>query len=300
MLADILAQLQQKQASEGESGVTAAFELNWECLEPQEQKLAGLLSLFALAPISWSLVESAASASNLEFDIKASCTILIQRYLVQHLAEDTYQIHERIRELLRVKLEDLAEADELKHGFCEAMVAVARNIPQTPTQVEIAKATLAIPHLAEAATVYQDWLSDKDLIWVFVGLGRFYEGQGAYEQALPWREQSLSIARERFGEEHPDVATSLNNLAALYKSQGKYSQAEPLYQQALEMTRRLLGEEHPSVATSLNNLAYLYSSQGRYSEAEPLYQQALEIYERCLGVNHPYTVTCRENFENLP
>jgi tetratricopeptide (TPR) repeat protein len=299
MLADILAQLQQKQASEGESGVTAAFELNWECLELQEQKLAGLLSLFALAPISWSLVESAASASNLEFDIKASCTILIQRYLLQHLAEDTYQIHERIRELLRVKLEDLAEADELKRGFCKAMVAVARDIPQTPTQVEIAKASLAIPHLAEAATVYQDWLSDKDLIWVFVGLARFYEGQGAYEQALPWREQSLSIARERFGEEHPDVATSLNNLASLYDSQGRYSQAEPLYQQALEMRRQLLGEEHPDVATSLNNLALLYKSQGRYSEAEPLCQQALEMRRQLLGEEHPDVATSLNNLASL-
>ncbi len=263
MLADILAQLQQKQASEGESGVTVAFELNWESLEPQTQKLACLLSIFALAPIPWSLVESAASACNLEFDIKASCTLLIQRYLLQQKAQDTYQIHERIRELLRLKLEDLAElethhdASQLKRGFCQALVAVAQDIPQTPTQIQIAKASLAIPHLAEAATTYQDWLGDEDLIWVFIGLGRFYKGQGAYEQALPWFTQSLSATRKRFSEEHPDVATSLNNLALLYKS------------------------------------------LGRYSEAEPLYIQALEIAEKVLGVNHPNTLTCRENLEDL-
>ena len=35
------------------------------------------------------------------------------------------------------------------------------------------------------------------------------------------------------GDEHPDVATSLNNLAALYKSQGRYIDAEPLYKDAL-------------------------------------------------------------------
>ncbi|WP_243147226.1 hypothetical protein [Scytonema sp. UIC 10036] len=175
MLADILAQLQQKQASVGESGVTAAFELNWECLEPEAQKLACLLSLFALAPILWSLVELAASASDLELDIKASCTILVQRYLLQQLASDTYQIHERIRELLRLKLEDLEEASKLKRGFCQAMVAVARDIPPTPNQIQIAKASLAIPHLTEAATAYQDWLSDEELTSVFVGLDKFYK-----------------------------------------------------------------------------------------------------------------------------
>ncbi|MEH2193538.1 MAG: tetratricopeptide repeat protein, partial [Nostoc sp.] len=231
MLADILAQLQ-KQASAGESGIAAAFELNWQSLESEAQKLASLLSLFALAPIPWSMVESAASASHLEFDLKANCTILVERYLLQELAEDTYQVHDRIRELLQQKLEELAEADELKRGFCQAMVALAQDIPQTPTLIEIAQATLVIPHLAGTATVYQAWLSDDDLIWPFLGLARFYQGQGAYAQALPWYEQSLSVTRKRFGDEHPDVATSLNNLAGLYKSQGRYSDAEPLYIEA--------------------------------------------------------------------
>ncbi|MHC5727684.1 MAG: tetratricopeptide repeat protein, partial [Nostoc sp.] len=294
MVADILAQLQ-KQAQSGESGVAAAFELNWQCLEPEAQKLACLLSLFALAPIPWSLVESAASASSWEFDFKANCAVLVEHYLLQELAEDTYQVHERIQELLRQKLEELAKADELKRGFCQAMVAVARSIPQTPTLIEFAEATLAIPHLGEAATVNQAWLSDDDLISPFLGLGRFYEGQGANAQALPWREQCLSAARERFGDEHPDVATSLNNLAALYDSQGRYSDAEPLYIKALAITKRLLGDEHPDVATSLNNLAALYYSQRRYSDAEPLYIKALAMTKRLLGDEHPDVATSLNN-----
>ncbi|MBC1241611.1 tetratricopeptide repeat protein [Nostoc sp. 2RC] len=298
MLADILAQLQ-KQASAGESGVAAAFELNWQCLESETQKLACLLSLFALAPIPWSLVESAASHSDLEFDLKANRTILVERYLLQELADDSYQVHERIQELLRQKLEELTEADELKRGYCQAMVAVAKDIPQTPTLTEIAQATLAIPHLAEVATVYQAWLSDDDLISPFIGLGRFYQGQGAYTQALPWREQSLLAARKRFGDEHPAVATSLNNLAGLYRSQGRYSEAEALYIQALAMRKRLLEDEHPDVATSLNNLAGLYDSQGRYSNAEPLYIEALAMRKRLLGDEHPDVATSLNNLAGL-
>ncbi|MFN6469846.1 MAG: tetratricopeptide repeat protein, partial [Nostoc sp. SerVER01] len=286
MLADILARLT-SQAQSGESGVAAAFELNWQSLEPEAQKLACLLSLFALAPIPWSLVESAASYSDLEFDFKANRTILVERYLLQELAEDTYQVHERIQELLRQKLEELAQADELKRGFCQAMVAVVKDIPQTPTLIEIAQATLAIPHLGEAATVYQAWLSDEDFISPFEGLVRFYAGQGAYEQALPWGKQSLLATKERLGGEHPDVSESLNNLALLYELQGRYSEAEPLYIEVLAMRKRLLGDEHPSVAASLNNLALLYKSQGRYSEAEPLYIDALSMRKRLLGDEHP-------------
>ncbi|MEA5624084.1 tetratricopeptide repeat protein, partial [Nostoc sp. UHCC 0251] len=298
MLADILARLQ-KQASAGESGVAAAFDLNWQSLESEAQKLACLVSLFALAPIPWSLLESAARASHLEFDLKANCTILVERYLLQELADDTYQVHERIQELLRQKLEELAEADELKRGFCQAMVAIAKDISETPTLIEIAQATFAIPHLAGTATVYQAWLRDDDLIWPFVGLGIFYQGQGVYEQALTWREQSLSVVRKRFGDEHLDVATSLNNLAFLYDSQGRYSEAEPLYIEALSIRKRLLGDEHPDVATSLNNLAFLYDSQGRYSEAEPLYIEALSIRKRLLGDEHPDVATSLNNLAFL-
>ncbi|MBW4572090.1 MAG: CHAT domain-containing protein [Tolypothrix carrinoi HA7290-LM1] len=101
------------------------------------------------------------------------------------------------------------------------------------------------------------------------------------------------------GNEHPDVANSLNNLALLYLSQGRYSEVESLFKQALEMRKRLLGKEHPDVATSLNNLAGLYLNQGRYSEAEPFYKQALEMIQKILGNKHPYVAASLNNMATL-
>jgi tetratricopeptide (TPR) repeat protein len=127
------------------------------------------------------------------------------------------------------------------------MVAVAKEISERPTLEELVALNPAIPHLTEAATLQKDWLSDEDLIKPFVGLGRCYEGQGSYHQAEPWHEQCLSIARNYFGEEHPDVTESLNNLALLYDSQGRYDEAEPLYVQALEIAERKLGAIIPAL-----------------------------------------------------
>jgi len=79
------------------------------------------------------------------------------------------------------------------------------------------------------------------------------------------------LRRRLLGENHPDVATSLNNLADLYFSQVKDKEAETLYLQALDVRRRVFGENHPDVATILNNLAGLYKSQERYEDAERLY-----------------------------
>ena len=96
-------------------------------------------------------------------------------------------------------------------------------------------------------------------------------------------EQALETRNKLLGAEHPDVASSLNDLALLYYSQRRYTVAEPFLKQALETRQKLLGTEHPSVASSLNNLALLYKSQGKYKEAKSLYQQALEMRKKLLG-----------------
>jgi len=283
-------------------GVAAAFELSWSDLTPDAQHLGCGLSLFAAAPIPWSLVEQCFASPDpeeLEELEEWRDSELLNLHLLQRVASSTYRVHPLIREFLRTMQNNLAAADEQKYNYCTAMVEVANKIPQTPTLQEITTLTPEIPHLTEAATDYKGYLSDEDLILPFGGLGRYYEGQGAYAQALPWREQCLSFARERLGEEHPDVASSYNSLANLYSDQGRYTEAEPLLQKALALSQRLLGEEHPNVASSYNNLANLYSDQGRYTEAEPLLQKALALYQRLLGEEHPSVATSYNNLAGL-
>ncbi|MGE0277553.1 MAG: tetratricopeptide repeat protein [Nitrospiraceae bacterium] len=106
---------------------------------------------------------------------------------------------------------------------------------------------------------------------------------GKYSEAEPYLQAALHHREQILGLSHPDVATTLNNLATLYHSQEKYVQAEPLYQRALQIDEVLLGRDHPDVARTLNNLAALYYAQGRYCEAEPLYQRALQITESTSG-----------------
>ena len=48
------------------------------------------------------------------------------------------------------------------------------------------------------------------------------------------------------GEDHPDYATSLNNLAVLYQADGRLRRAEPLYRQAMEICRRRWARTTPT------------------------------------------------------
>ncbi|CAM9588088.1 unnamed protein product, partial [Laminaria digitata] len=77
--------------------------------------------------------------------------------------------------------------------------------------------------------------------------------QGNYAEAGPLCKRSSAINEKALGPEHPDVATSLNNLAELFMVQGNLAEAGPLYKRSLAMNEKALGQEHPSVAISLNN-----------------------------------------------
>ena len=47
----------------------------------------------------------------------------------------------------------------------------------------------------------------------------FSLSQGKLDEATPLYKESLAIRKKVFGDEHPKVATALNNLAGLLKSQ---------------------------------------------------------------------------------
>ena len=285
----------QSQALKSDLGMTArlsisaAIELSWQELGVHGQGLGCLLSLFALAPIPWRLVEKCLPDWE-EQDLEEQQIILLRLSLLSSEKNDTYQLHPLVREFFRAKLEQSAQPDGLKQSFCQAMVEISTQFPKLASADLIESLSLAIPHIAEAATTLVAWVDSKDMLWLFSVLGNFYTQQGSYSLAENWYQLCLSTTRSRLGDEHPDVATSLNNLAYLYEAQGKYSEAEALYERALELNQRLLDEEHPSVVSSLNNLAHLYEAQGRYSKAEPLYIKALVLNKKLLGEQHPSVV----------
>ena len=97
-----------------------------------------------------------------------------------------------------------------------------------------------------------------------------YEAMGDHAAALPLLAGPPEITRTALGEDHPDYADSLNNLAGLYQAMGDHAAALPLYRQALEIRRTALGENHPDYAKSLNNLAELYRVMGDHAAALPL------------------------------
>jgi tetratricopeptide (TPR) repeat protein len=282
-------------------GVAAAFELSWERLDENAQKLGCMLSLFALADIPWWLVEGAyyylPTSEDEEIDLEVleeARADLLNCHLLKSASDSACRLHPLIREFLIGKREESIQLKELKEAFVNAMATVANRIPDSPTYQQIQITAPAIPHVAEIATEknLMNLLNDKYLTVPFVGLGRFYNGQGLFDRALPWFEQCLSVTRSRFGSEHSQVATSLNNLAWVYQTLGRYSEVEPLLLEVLKLDQRLLGEQNVCVSKSLINLASLYQLQGRYDDAETMFLRTLELSKYWREEDSSLLITC--------
>jgi tetratricopeptide (TPR) repeat protein len=114
------------------------------------------------------------------------------------------------------------------------------------------------------------------------GLTRYTLGE--YDEAELLYLHSLRIRENELEKNHPDVASSLNNLALLYDAQNKFAQAEPLHFRSLAI-REILGKDHPDVAISLDSMGAHYYAQGQYNKAEPLQIRSLAIREKA-GKNH--------------
>ncbi len=279
--------------------IKTILNLSWQLLETQAQKLALCLSLFASAPFPKHLIISLFSDEAKDEIEKWLTDSLVKLNLLKSLGNEWYQLHPLIRLYLREKLEGSEIANTAKSRYCTVMTDTSRTVPDTPTLDIIQNLTPLIPHIEQAVREYPEYIADEDLFWSYTGLARYYNGQGLYAIAEPYCQACLTATRTRLGDNHPDVAASLNNLALLYYSQGRYPEAEPLLLEALDLSKQLLGDNHPDVATSLNNLAGLYDSQGRYREAEPLYLEALDLRKQLLGDNHPDVAASLNNLAAL-
>ncbi|MEO1693229.1 MAG: tetratricopeptide repeat protein [Cyanobacteria bacterium J06631_6] len=69
------------------------------------------------------------------------------------------------------------------------------------------------------------------------------------------------LTKQVLGAKHPNVATSLNNVASVYIFQGKNELARKFYLQALTIAETTLGENHSNTNIIRESLDYLRKQQ---------------------------------------
>ena len=130
-------------------------------------------------------------------------------------------------------------------------------------------------------------------------LSRIYERLGDGERALSLAERSLEVRRVVFGERHPDVAESENQIGSVHQALGDYDAAEAHLRRAVALRRDLLAPGDSDLSESVMNLGLLLSYSGAYDEAEPLLREALALDRARHGDEHADVATDLNNLAIL-
>jgi len=122
-------------------------------------------------------------------------------------------------------------------------------------------------------------------------MARVYRALCDYDKAEALHRQALAMRKQLWGNEHAEVADSLQGLAHTLETHGRAPEAEPLYREALAIRGKVFGPEHPDVAASLNGLASSLESQGKFDEAVATFRKALVLRRKLYGQEHPDVAT---------
>ena len=209
--------------------------------------------------------------------------------------EDGYRCHPVIAETAKVQLGPDAEN-------CAVLIQniTALLVPNEETNEPMLKRAPYAP-LAEAVSkgvwsVEKDFTEqDKGIALLAMGLGSLFDALGEHPKSLTYHEKSLTIREKVLPAEHPDLATSYNNMAETYGDLGEHQKSLAYHKKALAIRKKVLPAEHPDLAASYNNMAESYGALGEHRQRLAYHKKALSIWEKVLPAEHPYFATSYNN-----
>jgi eukaryotic-like serine/threonine-protein kinase len=156
---------------------------------------------------------------------------------------------------------------------------------QTPAPAGASRDEVTARDLLAAGTARVNQLSAQPIVQAQMldALGRVTEQVGRLDDAERLLRRALALSRAQFGNDHPNVASTMLNLSGIVRQRGLGDEALQLARDALAIQRRALGPQHPQVAQTLLTVAVLMSNA---ASAESLVRVAREVAIAAHGPNH--------------
>ncbi|MEO7086077.1 MAG: tetratricopeptide repeat protein [Gemmatimonadaceae bacterium] len=123
-------------------------------------------------------------------------------------------------------------------------------------------------------------------------LSRLHLQQSQHSRAQDAIGRLLAITRAK-GDEHPDVATALADLAFVKRKLGDDASAAVLYRDSLRIRERVLEHDHPATVGTRERLSETCAALGNFAEAIALLHIALPAREAALGAGHERVLAAR-------
>ena len=96
-----------------------------------------------------------------------------------------------------------------------------------------------VPQAITASWLVENFgLQCKEAAMLLNQAGCYLHHRGQFGLAEPLYRKAIAVFRQVLGEQHPNFAIGLNNLAELCDATGRYQEAEPLYRRSTEICRK--------------------------------------------------------------
>ncbi|WP_437339154.1 tetratricopeptide repeat protein [Sorangium sp. So ce394] len=126
----------------------------------------------------------------------------------------------------------------------------------------------------------------------WLGYAEFKAGRAPARAGERIQRGHALLIRAHGTEEHPEVATSLNELGGVLRAQGDFAGARKALERSLAIQAKVHGtEEHPSVAASLHELGGVLRAQGDLAGARKALERSLAIQAEVHGTEEHPSVT---------
>ncbi|MBL9114529.1 MAG: toll/interleukin-1 receptor domain-containing protein [Verrucomicrobiaceae bacterium] len=273
----------------GPRPVLFTWKASFDRLTPEQRDWLRVFAYFAPDRIPQWLIESAPDASDetkaLHHSARQALAAAAGYCLItRHQDPQGFKLHRLVQQVIRLQ----STSEEKTQALTQAIRLIQRNYSGHPQDFRTwQRWNLLQPHALALCDHSPDDPSPKTLSWLLNCIGVLLHNKALYAQAEPLLRRALKLHEASLGKDHPEVASSLNNLAQLLKATDRLTEAEPLLRRALEIGEASFGKDDPNVAIRLNNLATLLHATNRHTEAEPLMRRALEIDEASFGKEHP-------------
>lgn len=202
-----------------------------------------------------------------------------------------------VHRLVQVVLKEEMEISERRTWAERTIRALYSIFPCEVTLDVWPKCQQLLPHVLLCTSYVEQYgIVFAEAATLFNQAGYYLRERALYKEAEAFFQCALSIRVQTLGEDHPDTAQVLYNLARVYFELGQYSESEQLNIRALEIRKRTLPPDHLDIALSFNNLAFLYYLWGvKHEQTEQFFQLALPIFQQAVGLEHPRTAHCLSN-----
>ncbi|WP_162894749.1 tetratricopeptide repeat protein [Rhizobium terrae] len=128
----------------------------------------------------------------------------------------------------------------------------------------------------------------EELIRISTHLAQAKNRLGQREEAAALFEDAVKFYR--LSDDRPNLARTLNSLAAVLMDRRQFPAASKLVQEALSIGSVVLSQPHPDFAVWLNNLATIRFEQGRIDAGVRLLRLSIKIDRETIGLEHPQAV----------